>query len=68
MTQQGTAGFAQTPEQLAERWGVSAPSIRKMLRNGTLRGFKVGTSGKMAQWRVTLAEVERYERGEVAND
>ena len=66
MTQQGTAGFAQTPEQVAERWGISAPSVRKMLRTGTLKGFKVGTSSDKAQWRVTLAEIERYEREGVA--
>lgn len=52
-------------EQVAERWGISAGSVRKMLRAGTLKGFKVGTAGDKAQWRVLLAEVERYERGEV---
>jgi len=64
MTDTSTAGFAKSPEQLAERWGVSAASVRKMLRAGTLKGFKVGTCGDKAQWRVTVAEVERYERGE----
>lgn len=54
-----------TPEQVAERWGVSAGSVRKMLRAGTLKGFKCGTGGDKAQWRVLLSVVERYERGEV---
>lgn len=66
MTQQGTAGFAQTPEQVAERWGVSAGNVRKMLRAGTLKGFKVGTTGIKSQWRVLQSEVERFEREGVA--
>ena len=53
-----------TPEQVGERWGTGADNIRMMLRAGTLKGFKVGTAGSKAQWRVLMSEVERFERGE----
>lgn len=56
---------ALTATQVAERWGTTARTVRDMLACGTLHGFKTGTAGAKAQWRVLLAEVERYERGEV---
>jgi excisionase family DNA binding protein len=49
-----------TPPQVAVRWNCKADSIRALLASGKLRGFKVGSS----HWRIALAEVERYERGE----
>jgi excisionase family DNA binding protein len=52
-----------TPEQVAQRWGVSAKTVRAMLCSGTLKGFKTGTRGPKSQWRILVSEVERYERG-----
>lgn len=50
-----------TPEQVAKRWGVCPRTVRQMLNDGTLHGFKCGTGGPKAQWRVLVSEVERYE-------
>ena len=52
-----------TPNQVAERWGITARTVRDMLAAGTLHGFKAGTCGKKAQWRVLASEVMRFERG-----
>ena len=53
--------------QIAERWRLDPATIRAMLRDGILKGFKVGTGGPRANWRVLLSEVERYEREGAAN-
>lgn len=53
-----------TPKQVATRWGVGPNNVRMMLCAGTLKGFKVGTGGPKAEWRILVSEVERYERGE----
>lgn len=55
-----------TPNQVAERWGITARTVRDMLAAGTLHGFKAGTCGAKAQWRVLTSEVERFEREGVA--
>lgn len=55
------------PDTLAERWDTTPSNVRKMLRDGILRGFKVGTGGAKAQWRILASEVERYEREGAAN-
>lgn len=52
-----------TPEQVAQRWGVCTQIVRSMLRSGALKGFKCGTRGPKARWRILVSEVERYERG-----
>ena len=49
---------AYSPESLAERWDCGETSVKKLLRDGKLAGFKIGTL-----WRVTSAEVERFEHG-----
>lgn len=49
-----------TPPSLAERWGCKSEAVRALLESGALRGFRVG--GK--HWRIPLAAVEAYERGE----
>lgn len=48
--------------------GVGAITVRKMLRSGTLHGYKVGTQGEHAQWRVLESEVMRYIGKGVADD
>lgn len=60
------AAITMTPEQVADRWGCVPPTVRAMLRDGTLRGFKTGRGAK-AQWRVLRSEVERFEREGAAN-
>lgn len=45
--------------------GVSEPTLRRMVRDGSIKGFKVGTRGPKAQWRITRAELERFMGGEV---
>src|SRR3990167_3095832 len=53
-----------SPETLAEHWDCSVSHIKKMLRSGALRGFKIGT-----MWRIAAAEVERFEcQGEGPKD
>ena len=52
-----------TPEQVAQRWGVSANTVRDMLCGGTLKGFKLTPGAAKSQWRVLVTEVERFERG-----
>ncbi|MFI4975056.1 MAG: hypothetical protein ACHP84_11000 [Caulobacterales bacterium] len=34
--------YAFTPESLAERWEVSAATVRSLVRTGDLRAFRVG--------------------------
>jgi len=45
-------------DEAAERLGVSPYWLRKLLRAGEVRGWKVSGREK-AHWRVPLAEVER---------
>ena len=46
-----------TPEQLAERWACKPDAIRRLIRKGKLRGFKVGQQVRIP--RATIAEYER---------
>lgn len=48
-----------TVKELTERWKCSRDVIQDLLADGRLKGFKVGRN-----WRISLAEIERYERGE----
>lgn len=57
-----------TPEQVAKRWQIDPRTVRKMLRDGLLKGFKTGTASNRAQWRVLVSEVERYESEGANND
>ncbi len=43
-----------TPETLAERWQCSPRHIRNMIRNGRLRGFRLG--GKLLRIRARVVE------------
>ena len=40
--------------ELEDAWGKSNSSLRRMIRAGSLRAFKLG-----ATWRVPVSEVER---------
>jgi hypothetical protein len=55
------AGF--TVAALARRWRVGQSKIRDFLRRGELVGFSVAANpaGK-PQWRVSVAEVEKFEQ------
>jgi len=48
---------ALTLEQAAASLGVAASTLRVQIRNGKLRGTKIGRD-----WTVTPREVERYRR------
>lgn len=48
-----------TVNDLTVRWKCSRDVIQDLLADGRLKGFKVGRN-----WRISVAEVERYERGE----
>ena len=45
-----------TPETLGNYWGVSAATVRNLVRDGALRAFKVGR-----QIRIRPEAVEEYE-------
>lgn len=47
-----------TPDSLAERWGCSAETIRNMIRDGRLQGFRVGRR----LFRIPAAVVEEIEQ------
>lgn len=44
-----------TVAQLATRWATSEQVVRRLLKDGELRGFKVGRA-----WRVFPDDAERY--------
>jgi len=46
-----------TPEQAAEKLKVSIITVRRLLKNGTLNGFKVGR-----QWRIDETDLKSYIR------
>lgn len=48
-----------TPEEVAARLRLSAGTIRRLLREGTLPGRKVGKR----QWRIHRDDLEDYLRG-----
>jgi excisionase family DNA binding protein len=48
-----------TPDSLAERWECSERHIRALVKKGELTCFRVG---KLI--RISVSEVERYERGD----
>ncbi|MBS4049010.1 MAG: helix-turn-helix domain-containing protein [Alphaproteobacteria bacterium] len=51
-------GRPYSPESLAKRWDCSSRHVRTLLKTGGLRGFQLG--GKL--WRISAAEVERFEQ------
>jgi excisionase family DNA binding protein len=51
--------YAYTPESLAERWDVSAATVRTLVREGRLRAFRVGR-----QIRIRPEWVEEFERAQ----
>lgn len=46
-----------TVEEVAERWRVSARTVRAMLQRGNIPGIKIGMN-----WRIYLSDVMRYEQ------
>ena len=49
-----------TTNEVAAILRVTANTVRLMLQDGTLHGYKVGTRSNKATWRVTKAELERF--------
>jgi excisionase family DNA binding protein len=55
-----TIPTALTIKQAAPYLGVAERTLRIMLNEGKIRGFKVGTRGPKSQWRITTSEIARY--------
>lgn len=53
------ADQAYTVDRLAERWDCSRDVIYDLLRKRELKAFKVGSA-----WRISAAEVNRFENQE----
>ena len=53
-----------TPDRAAEEYNLKAGTIRKWLRQGKLKGFKVGGS----LWRISETELERFITGQGENN
>lgn len=48
-----------TVAELAKRWKCSIDIVYDLLKSKTLKGFRLGGA-----WRISAAEVTRYESGE----
>jgi excisionase family DNA binding protein len=53
-------------KEAAPLMGTTPSKVRQMLNKGVLHGYKIGT-GPKSQWRVTVAELERFMGREAAN-
>jgi excisionase family DNA binding protein len=53
---------AMTVSDLARRWSCSRRSVLDAIHAGKIAAFKIGSR----VYRVAVAEVERYERGDAA--
>jgi excisionase family DNA binding protein len=60
MTQESKVPADLSPKEVAQRLGAHAETVRGWLRDGRIRGYRVGDGGV---WRVRPAEVERVRRG-----
>jgi excisionase family DNA binding protein len=49
--------FAFTPETLAKRWSVSPRTVRNLIRDGSLRAFRIGDK----LLRISHSAVEQFE-------
>lgn len=54
-----TTRKAYSTAEVAESLGVSDPTIRRLLKTGELKGFKMG-SGAYAPWRVSADALDAY--------
>jgi excisionase family DNA binding protein len=54
-----------TVEQIAERLQMHPDTIRRFLREGRLRGYRLT---RRAGWRVRASEVDRFVTGELKSD
>ncbi|MEI7463242.1 MAG: helix-turn-helix domain-containing protein [Candidatus Taylorbacteria bacterium] len=48
-----------TREEVAKYFRVHIRTVERWLRNGTLKGYKLG-SGKTALWRIPMGEVKKF--------
>jgi hypothetical protein len=54
-----------TPPSLARRWGTAPETIISMIRRGELNAFTTSPpTATRPRWRISLAVVEAFERGE----
>jgi excisionase family DNA binding protein len=52
----------QSPDEVAERWGVDRQTVIRALKSGKLRAVRLGNRG---HYRIPVAEIVRVERGEI---
>lgn len=55
-----------TPEEAADEIRVHIGTIRRLLREGVIKGFRVG-NGPRSHWRIPLSAWEEFKRGIVRN-
>ena len=53
-----TADEILTVDEVAERLKVRPPTVKGWLREGRLRGFRLG--GPKSEWRIRLSALEQY--------
>lgn len=54
-----------TVEEIADRLKVHIESVRRWLRDGKLKGYRIN---RRVGWRVPVSELDRFVRGEVAGN
>lgn len=57
-----------SPAEVAKQLRLNEQTVRKLLRQGTLRGVKLQTSGrgKNAPWRVPASAINEFMEGQAA--
>jgi excisionase family DNA binding protein len=56
-----TLTTAISPQQFAERYGISLRNVHKLLRTGQLSAVNVGVGAKNKRWRIRPEDVEQFE-------
>jgi excisionase family DNA binding protein len=51
-----------TPEQFAERYGISVRNVEKLLRSGELTAVNVGVGRKNKRWRIRQQDIDQFEQ------
>jgi excisionase family DNA binding protein len=51
-----------SPEQFADRYGISVRNVQKLLRSGELTAVNVGVGRRNKRWRIRQQDIEAFER------
>jgi excisionase family DNA binding protein len=57
-----TTGTTLTPQQFAERYGISVRNVGKLLRSGELSAVNVGVGRRNKRWRIRAQDIEQFEQ------